>query len=68
MKMTLFIEDMTCGGCVKRITKAVQNLDPTISIETNVDEHLAHFTFPEYLNPEKISDVIEKVGYTPKPH
>jgi len=31
------IEDMTCGGCVKRITKAVQNLDSSAEIKADLE-------------------------------
>ena len=33
------IPDMTCGGCVGAITRALQNLDPQARLEPNLDEH-----------------------------
>ncbi|MBN9491040.1 MULTISPECIES: heavy-metal-associated domain-containing protein [Pannonibacter] len=33
--MELKIENMTCGGCAKSVTKAIQSLDATAKIETN---------------------------------
>ena len=33
--MELTIENMTCGGCAKSVTKAIQSLDPNARIETN---------------------------------
>ena len=33
--MELRIESMTCGGCAKTVTKAIQSVDPDARIETN---------------------------------
>lgn len=33
--MELRIEGMTCGGCAKSVTKAIQSIDPNARIETN---------------------------------
>ncbi len=33
--MELKIENMTCGGCARSVTKAIQSVDPTAKVETN---------------------------------
>ncbi|MDW5316130.1 heavy-metal-associated domain-containing protein [Rhizobium sp. PL01] len=33
--MDLKIENMTCGGCARSVTKAIQSIDPNAGIETN---------------------------------
>lgn len=33
--MELRIENMTCGGCAKSVTKAIQTVDPNARVETN---------------------------------
>ncbi|WP_048646310.1 heavy-metal-associated domain-containing protein [Nitratireductor soli] len=33
--MELRIENMTCGGCAKSVTKAIQSVDPDARIETD---------------------------------
>ena len=33
--MQFHVENMTCGGCAKNVTKAVQSVDPAAQIETN---------------------------------
>lgn len=33
--MELKIEGMTCGGCAKSVTKAIQSIDPNAKVETN---------------------------------
>ncbi len=33
--MDLRIENMTCGGCARSVTKAIQSVDPVAKVETN---------------------------------
>jgi copper chaperone len=33
--MEFKIESMTCGGCAKSVTKAIQSVDPNARVETN---------------------------------
>jgi copper chaperone len=33
--MELRIENMTCGGCAKTVTRVIQSVDPDARIETN---------------------------------
>lgn len=33
--MDLKIENMTCGGCAKSVTRAIQSVDPSARVETN---------------------------------
>lgn len=33
--MDLKIENMTCGGCAKSVTKAIQSVDPGAAVETD---------------------------------
>lgn len=33
--MKLRIENMTCGGCAKSVTKAIQLVDPNAKVETD---------------------------------
>ena len=33
--MEFKIENMTCGGCARSVTKAIQSVDPNAEIETN---------------------------------
>ncbi|SCB44873.1 heavy-metal-associated domain-containing protein [Rhizobium multihospitium] len=35
--MELRIDNMTCGGCARSVTKAIQSVDPDARIETNPD-------------------------------
>ena len=33
--MDLRIENMTCGGCARSVTKAIQSVDPNARVEPN---------------------------------
>lgn len=33
--MELRIENMTCGGCARSVTKAIQSVDPDAKVEAN---------------------------------
>ncbi len=33
--MELRIENMTCGGCAKSVTRAIQSIDPNAKVEAN---------------------------------
>jgi len=66
MKNTLecTIEDMTCGGCVKRITKAVQNLDSTAEIKADVESRKVVIE-TSVSSKESISTALTAIGYAP---
>lgn len=58
------VEDMTCGHCVSRVTKAVKAVDSQAQVEislrdqrVNVRSSAAH---------DVIADAIQEAGYTPK--
>ena len=37
--MQLHIQNMTCGGCVRSVTKAIQSLDPAARVEADPAAH-----------------------------
>lgn len=37
--MQFHIENMTCGGCVRSVTKAIQTVDPTAKVAADPDTH-----------------------------
>ncbi len=40
----LTLPDMTCGHCVKAVTRAVQQLDPTASVQVDLPQHRVKIT------------------------
>jgi len=59
--MELKIENMTCGGCARSVTKAIQSLDPNAKIEANPDKRLV--TVQSTAGEDVILQVLAKAGY-----
>jgi len=61
--MTRFtVPDMTCGGCVKAITGAIQRLDPKAVVTTDLDTHRVEVASSQ---PEAaLAAAIEDAGFT----
>ena len=63
--MTRFtVPDMTCGGCVKAITSAVQRLDPAAQVTTHLDTHLVEIASTR--PAADFADAIDAAGFTPQ--
>lgn len=59
--MDLKIENMTCGGCARSVTKAIQSVDPNAKVETNP---AARAVKVETTAPQAvILQVLEEAGY-----
>ncbi len=43
-QINLTLPDMTCGGCAKAVTKAVQKLDPAAVVDADPPRHAARIT------------------------
>jgi copper chaperone len=39
MKIELTLPDMTCGHCVKTVTRTAQRLDPAATVQTDLATH-----------------------------
>lgn len=64
--MTEFtVQDMTCNSCVRRITKAITELDPQAKV--NVDLGTKQVSIESTQNPEALCAKISGAGYTPVP-
>ena len=59
--MELKIENMTCGGCARSVTKAIQSVDPNAKIEANPDKRLV--TVQSAVGEDVILQVLAKAGY-----
>lgn len=59
------VQDMTCGSCVKHITKAVTTLDPQAQVE--VDLQTRRVSIESAHSPDALSAAIAAAGYTPVP-
>lgn len=59
--MELRIENMTCGGCAKSVTKAIQSVDSAAKIETNPAARAVKVETTA--TPSAILQVLEEAGY-----
>jgi len=55
------IPGMTCGGCARSITNAIQSVDPAAEINTNVPERLV--TIKTAADEQSLVEVIREAGY-----
>lgn len=59
------VQDMTCGSCVRRITKAVTDLDPQAQVD--VDLKAKRVSIESAQSAEALRAKIVEAGYTPVP-
>ncbi|MFA7669910.1 MAG: heavy-metal-associated domain-containing protein [Burkholderiaceae bacterium] len=62
--MQFHIENMTCGGCVRGVTKAIQSLDP--KAEINADPPTRKLQVNTSASREQIEAVLNEAGFPPK--
>lgn len=60
--MKLRVEDMTCGGCVKGVTKAVQKVDPGATVSADLDARTVEVATGA--SREAIATAIGNAGFT----
>ena len=61
---TLNIGGMTCGGCVKSVTRILENTQGVAKAEVSLDNKNAVIEFdPAKTNPEALIEAIEDGGY-----
>ncbi|WID99455.1 heavy-metal-associated domain-containing protein [Bosea vestrisii] len=59
--MELRIESMTCGGCAKSVTKAIQSVDPAARIE--VEPAARTVKVKTSASSAALQQALEKAGY-----
>jgi len=62
--MQFTVSGMTCGGCVKAVTRAIQSSDP--NAEVNVDLASQLIDLKTNLTQEQAKELIEDAGYPVK--
>ena len=60
--MQFHIENMTCGGCVRSVTKAIQSVDPTADVRADTATYKVDVvtTAPR----AKLRSVLADVGFS----
>jgi copper chaperone len=59
--MELRIENMTCGGCARAVTKAIQSVDPGARIET--DPAARRVMVETTASTEALQEVLAEAGF-----
>lgn len=59
--MELKIESMTCGGCAKSVTRAIQSVDPNARVET--DPAARSVKIETSASLATLRQVLEEAGY-----
>ncbi|CAH2604069.1 Heavy-metal-associated domain-containing protein [Rhodovastum atsumiense] len=59
------VPDMSCNGCVRSITGAVQGVDPAARVEADLDTHLV--TIDSQAAPAALQAAITEAGFTVTP-
>jgi len=61
--MQFHIENMTCGGCVRSVTKAIQSVDPAADVKADLVSHKVDVasTAPR----ERLVAALTEIGYAP---
>ena len=62
--LELTINDMTCGGCVGAVTRAIQQLDPQARVAVDLPTH--HVSVESVASRERILAALADAGYTPE--
>ena len=61
-KETLKINGMSCGGCVKSVTRALEQTEG-VTVE-HVEIGLADITYdPDQVTPEAVAEAIDEAGF-----
>jgi copper chaperone len=63
--LTFHVQDMTCGHCIKAITQAVQEVDPSATLEFNLPDHEVRITSVT-ADAHALHAAMESAGYTPE--
>jgi copper chaperone len=56
------VPDMACGACADTITRAVKEVDPAATVDTNLDSKAVQIS--SIVQHETLTRAIEKAGYT----
>lgn len=63
--MQFFIENMTCGGCARSVTRIIQSIDPDAKVAT--DPLTRGVQVQTRADDEEIAQALREAGYPPSP-
>ena len=62
--MQFHLDNMTCGGCARTVTKAIHSVDSSAIV--NADPKTRLITVETTASQEKIVTVLREAGYPPR--
>lgn len=62
--MQLHIDNMTCGGCARSVTKAIQSVDANAEIVTDPPNRRVQIT--SSATQEQLKAALREAGYPPR--
>ena len=63
--MLFRVENMTCAGCARGVTKAIETLDPAAEVAIDVPGRLV--TVHSVRSSEEVGSAIVRAGFTAEP-
>ncbi|MFB2531924.1 heavy-metal-associated domain-containing protein [Paracoccus sp. p3-h83] len=63
--MQFQIDNMTCGGCARSVTKAIQSVDPQAKVEIDLPQK--RVTVESGASQSAVAAVLEDAGFSPRP-
>ncbi|HEY4529221.1 MAG TPA: heavy-metal-associated domain-containing protein [Luteimonas sp.] len=63
--MRFHIDDMTCGGCVRGVTRAIQSVDPTARVEADPPGRTVDVA--SSATREQLEAALTEAGFPPRP-
>ena len=65
---TLNIQGMTCGGCVKSVTNALQREAGVETVEVSLEQGKATIAYdPAQTSPQQLADLVDDIGFEASP-
>lgn len=61
--MQFHIENMTCGGCARSVTKAIQSVDPSAEVTADPASHKVEVK--SAASRDRLVAALSEVGYAP---
>lgn len=65
-KLSLAIEGMSCGNCVRHVRQALEELDGVQVDSVEIGSAAVHYD-PAAQTPQRIVEAVEEAGYTGRP-
>jgi copper chaperone len=64
--ITFEVKDMTCGHCVNAVTRAAKSVDPSATVEVDLERKRVRIAHTQASEPQ-LAAALRDAGYTPVP-